>query len=247
MRYSNPHLVEQLASAYVLGTLAGGARRRFERLKHDRVDVALAVAHWEARLGGLAQSVAPVEPAPRVWRAIEARTRGTSPAADRPSVAAGSGWLRLAGWATGGLVAGLGLALAVLMVAPQLLMSPDQVALRAGERLPASYVGLLTDADGNGKVLVSSLRHGRVVTVKVIGPLQAPPAGQRMVLWAVPPEGAPFVLGTVPAQGSATSRLPDTSEKLLSKVGKLMVTLEAGEAPAVPGTVLLRGNCAKLW
>jgi anti-sigma-K factor RskA len=145
------------------------------------------------------------------------------------------------------LVAGAGVALAALMVAPTFFVTADQVAMRAGEKLPQSYVGLLTDAEGNGKVLVSSLRHGRVMTVKVIGPLQPPPAGRHMVLWAVPPEGTPFVLGTVPAKGSSVSRLPDTSEKLLSKVGKLVVTLETSESPAAPGAVLLRGNCAKLW
>ncbi|MBC5765575.1 anti-sigma factor [Ramlibacter albus] len=242
MRYSDPRLVDALASAYVLGTLAGGARRRFERLKADRVDVALVVAQWESRLGRLAGSVRPVEPAPRVWAAIEARTRPAyAPRGER------SGWVRVAGWGVGGLIAGAGVALAALMVAPTFFMSPDQVAMRAGEKLPASYVGLLTDAEGNGKVLVSSLRHGRVMTVKVIGPLQPPAAGQHMVLWAVPAEGAPFVLGTVPAKGSSVSQLPDTSEKLLSKVGKLMVSLESTASPATPGPVLLRGNCAKLW
>ena len=63
------------------------------------------------------------------------------------------------------------------------------------------------------------------------------------------PAGGPaFPLGAVPASGSAVSMLPDTSEKLLSKVGKLVVTLETETNPAKPSeTVVFSGNCAKLW
>lgn len=244
MRYSDPRLVDQLAAGYVLGTLAGAARRRFERLKHDRADVALSVAQWEARIHRLGEAVPPVEPAAHVWRAIQARTRGSARSTDARAAA---GWWRVAGWGAGGVIAGLGLALAALLTAPAFFTTTEHVAMRAGEKLPPSYVGLLTDEQGNGKVLVSSLRHGRTLTVKVIGPLPAPPASRHMVLWAVPADAPPFVLGAVPPQGSATSRLPDTSEKLLLKVGKLVVTLEASAAPQAPGDVLLRGNCAKLW
>lgn len=239
MRYSDPRLVDQLAAAYVLGTLAGGARRRFERLRQDRTDVALAVTQWEARLGRLGQTV-PSVPAPaRVWRAIDARTRPAPAALPRR----GLGLL----WGGGGVLAGLAMAWMLLVAAPTLFLTADQVALRAGGKLPQSYVGLLTDAEGNGKLLVSSLRHGDVMTVKAIGPMAPPPAGQHLVLWAVPATGMPFVLGTAPTSGSATARLPATSEQLLFKVGKLMVTLETSERPAAPGTVLYRGNCAKLW
>ena len=62
MRYSDPSLVDRLAAAYVLGSLAGGARRRFERLLQQRADVALTVAGWESRLGRLAQSIPPRAP-----------------------------------------------------------------------------------------------------------------------------------------------------------------------------------------
>jgi anti-sigma-K factor RskA len=241
MKYSDPQLVDSLAAAYVLGTLAGAARRRFERLVRDRGDVALAVAAWEQRLGGLAQ-VVPSRSAPaRVWQAIDQRTR---PAA--PRAAASWNWLP-AGFGIGGLVAGMLATLALLYVAPALFLSADQVALRSGGRLPQSYVGLLTDAQGNGKLLVSSLRHGRTMTVKVIGPIAPPPAGARLVLWALPAQGAPFVLGDVPASGSASSDLPGTSEQLLSKVTKLAVTLESVPAPAMPGPTVYAGNCAKLW
>jgi len=242
MKYSDPQLVEHLASAYVLGTLTGGARRRFERLRADRPDVQLATARWEARLGQLAHSVPALRPSPRVWKAIEARTRAPAAAAPR----SGGSWLRPAGWGFGGVAAGVLATVALLFSAPTLFLTADQVAMRAGEKLPQSYVGLLTDAQGNGKLLVSSLRHGRTMTVKVIGPI-TPPASGRLVLWAVPATGAAFALGTVPASGSAVSQLPGTSEQLLSKVTKLVVTLETTEAPSTPGTVVFSGNCAKLW
>ena len=176
------------------------------------------------------------------WRGIEARTR---PAAGQR--ARNPGWLKPAGFWLGGVAAGLIASLALVMVAPAIFLSADQAAMRSGEKLPQSYVGLLTDAQGDGKLLVSSLRHGRTMTVKVIGPITAPAAG-RLVLWAMPTDAPPFMLGPVPTSGSAVSMLPDTSEKLLSKVRKLAVTLESSERPAAPGPVLVfSGNCAKLW
>ena len=243
MKYSDPQLVEHLASAYVLGTLTGGARRRFERLRADRPDVQLATARWEARLGQLAHSVPALRPSPRVWKAIEARTRAPTAAAPR----SGGSWLRPAGWGFGGVAAGTLATVALLFSAPTLFLTADQVAMRAGEKLPQSYVGLLTDAQGNGKLLVSSLRHGRTMTVKVIGPIEPRGAGKQLVLWAVPAEGAPFVLGTSPVRGSAVAQLPDTSEKLLSKVTKLIVTEETTATPTTPGPMVFAGNCAKLW
>ena len=260
MRYTHPALLDHLASAYVLGTLGGGARRRFERLLRDRSDVQLLVAQWEGRLGMLASSVPVQQPPQRVWATIEARTRPR----DVKAAAAQGGWAG-ALWRRNGVLQGFaGVALGVIgtvaLVAavPTLFVSSDQVALRAGDKLPQAYVGLLTDAAGNGKVLVSSLRHGRTLTVKVIGPITLPAmpatsatmvgAAPQLVLWAVPADGAPFVLGTVPVAGSAVSVLPDTSEKLLLKVSKLMVTLETSATPQVPSsTVFFTGNCAKLW
>lgn len=260
MRYTHPALLDHLASAYVLGTLGGGARRRFERLLRDRSDVQLLVAQWEGRLGMLASSVPVQQPPQRVWAAIEARTRPR----DVKDAAAQGGWAGLL-WRRHGVLQGLagvvlGVVATVALVAavPTLFVSSDQVALRAGDKLPQAYVGLLTDEAGNGKVLVSSLRHGRTLTVKVIGPITLPAmpatsatmagAAPQLVLWAVPADGAPFVLGTVPVAGSAVSVLPDTSEKLLLKVSKLMVTLETSATPQVPSsTVLFTGNCAKLW
>ncbi len=268
MRYTDPALLEHLASQYVLGTLHGGARRRFERLQADRADIRLQVTSWEMRLGQLAQSVPPQQVSNRLWPAIAARTQPFSAQAAKadqraPSRAGGTsspvpmparpgwGWLKPAGFGFGGLTAGLLAASALFFTVPTLFVTSDQIAMRTGEKLPQSYVGLLTDAQGNGKLLASSLRQGKTMTIKVIGPITPPTAG-RLVMWAVPADpaknGQPFVLGNVPATGSATSQLPDTSEKLLSKVSKLIVTVETEPNPAKPSDALIySGNCAKLW
>jgi anti-sigma-K factor RskA len=243
MKYSHPALLEHLASSYVLGTLAGAARRRFERLQHDRADVRVLVAQWQGRLGQLAASIPAQQPSNKLWPAIAARTQ---PTAARQAFA-WANWLRPAGIGLGGLAAGVLALSAVFFTAPALFMTADQIAMRSGEKLPQSYVGLLTDAAGNGKVLASSLRHGKTMSIKVIGPF-TPPAAGRLVLWAIPANAPAFAIGTVPATGTAVAVLPDTSEKLLSKVSKLIVTVELDTAPLAPSAdVFLKGNCAKLW
>lgn len=247
MRYTQPELLEHLASSYVLGTLQGGARRRFERLRSDRIDVQSLVTLWEVRLGELALAIPPLEPSAKVWPAIAARTQGPKAQLAPLNPPAWLSWLMPAGFGFGGLAVGVLAASALFFLAPTLFVSSEQIAMRSGERLPPSYVGLLTDALGNGKVLVSSLRQGKTMTVKIIGPITEPPLG-RLVLWAYPNEGPPFTVGTVPTTGSAVSNLPDTSEKLFSTVSKLSITLETEAAPTSPhGPALFSGNCAKLW
>ncbi len=244
MRYTDPALVDHLASTWVLGTLAGGARRRFAALLQDRADLRLAVAQWETRLSPLGAQVPPRSAPARVWAAVDARTRPAAQAG--ASAGAGNAWWRPAGWGLGGLAAGVTLMAGLFLASPGLFVSADRVAMLTGQRLPQSYVGLLTDDQGNGKLLVSSLRHGRTMTIKVIGPITPPPQG-RLVLWAVPATGPAFALGAIPLAGSAVSQLPATSEQLLSRVQKLVVTQETGDAPTTPGPVVFSGNCAKLW
>jgi hypothetical protein len=83
------------------------------------------------------------------------------------------------------------------------------------------------------------------MTIKVIGSIARPPRQAR----AVGPARRRAALrpGHGADSGSAVSRLPDTSEKLLSKVRKLAVTLETSDSPHGSGALVFSGNCAKLW
>ena len=247
MRYTHPLLLEHLASSYVLGTLQSGARRRFERLQADRADVRALVSQWETRLGQLAISVAPRTPSAQLWPRIAARTlHGAAQSALPARSAWPRSWLPAASGLVG-LTAGALAASLLFSVAPTLFVSSTHIAMQSGERLPPSYVGLLTDDAGNGKVLVSSLRYGKTVAIKTIGAVAAPAQG-RLVLWALPSEAAPFALGTVPTTGTSVTTLPQTSEMMFSKTSKLAITVETEAQPSHPhGAFLFSGNCAKLW
>jgi anti-sigma-K factor RskA len=252
MRYSSPALLDHLASAYVLGTLRGRARNRFERLMRDRADVRLLVGQWQNRVHQLAGSIPPVQPSQRVWRNIQqhiSRPAAARSAAQVPQQAAPGFW----SWLKGGALIGSGFAAAMLMVLLQPLsfISVDRIAQQA-EKLPQSYVGLLLDETGAPAVLASSVRQGKTLTLKMLKPVAAP-AGAQLVLWALPTEGAPFKVGVIPpgipVRSSGTIELADTSEKLFAKVPRLIVTAElVNPAPAAPSTPpLLSGHCVKLW
>jgi anti-sigma-K factor RskA len=243
MRLSD-EAVEALSREYALGTLHGGARRRFEQMLRTSPRVASAVESWQQRLAHLAPSVAPLQPSPALWSGLEDRLFGAPRAAPQRK-----GWFARWGLPSlGGAVAGAFVCVLVLQQQPQLI-GRDTVP---ADTLPQSYVGLLSDASGQPVVLASSTRHGRLLSVKLLKPIAVPP-GQVARLWALPADGrAPFLVAQVPASGKAALALPDTSEHLFSKVPRLGVRLEPeGQALAPPGpgaeNFVASGACVKLW
>ena len=67
----NPSLIDQLAASYALGTLRGGARRRFETLARDNATLRAAALIWQSRLASVAELQPEVAPGPAVWKRIE--------------------------------------------------------------------------------------------------------------------------------------------------------------------------------
>ena len=61
----NPELLDRLASAYALGTLRGGARRRFETLAREQAPVRAAALIWQSRIASMNELQPQSEPSPR--------------------------------------------------------------------------------------------------------------------------------------------------------------------------------------
>lgn len=203
MDYSRPPLADRLAAEYVLGTLHGRARRRFETLLPAHPLLRDAVGRWQQRLVPLAASVPPVQPSPRVWAGLEQRlfhpAHATAPA---------RWWQRLGlwqGWAGGASLASVALAVALSLPAP---VQPPVVVVMGADSGPARFVASVS---ADGRSLVLRPLDGVQLT-----------AGQALELWAVPPAGAPRSLGLVSHQKATTV----LKAQLLQGVAAFAVSVE---------------------
>jgi anti-sigma-K factor RskA len=193
MDYSRRELADRLAAEYVLGTLQGPARRRFDSLLGAHPALRQAVTQWQQRLAPLSASVTSVTPPAQVWQGIEGRLF-----ADRAAMrdtAPARWWQRLALWRG---VSGLATAAAVAMFMVASQVPPPQAPIvvvlganpEAAQALNASFVASVS-ADG------------RALVLKPLNDLALSP-GRALELWAVPAQGAPRSLGLVQASGATT-------------------------------------------
>jgi anti-sigma-K factor RskA len=210
----NEPLVEKLAAEYVLGTLKGGARRRFEKLLPEHAILRRAVAEWQDRLHPIAEFSGDTQPSPRVWQAITRRLQlKTENDTSRRSF-----WLGLR--EDLGFWRGLGLVsttLATILLTVLLGRQADPVAPAA------SYVATLANDKAQAVALVTGDSKRKLLTVRLVNP-QAVAADKSLELWAVPKDGPPRSLGLLAADGSITLPLPENATP--QTIPLLAVTLE---------------------
>jgi anti-sigma-K factor RskA len=236
MNLRDPERADALAGEYVLGTLRGRARQRFERLARTERIVADAVRGWEERLLPLAEALSPIAPPSRVWAAILARIRIAAAAPRARSLPwTPAGWWR--GLALVGLATSLVLALALLNPAPQ----PED-----------TLVVVLAGQDAKPALVATSARASRHLTVKAIAPI-AVPSDRALELWMLPEGGNPRSLGLVSMvspTGIAHIALPAAADQALQNIPALAISLEpAGGSPTgLPtGPVLYSGPVQRLY
>ncbi len=221
----NDTLREMLAAEYAVGTLVGGARRRFERwMRHDAGLRRLAF-EWSERLVPLVTSVAPVAPPARVWTAIQGRIAGA------PRTAAPSAWWdRVALWrglsaafATIAVVA-LGVALReptverttvvrveappseappkIVEAPPRIVQAPPQVV--EVPVLPDAVATIVDPKSGAPVGVVVEEAHGKALLVQVASNIDVG-RGKSLQLWMAPRDATGMVsLGVLP---------PDATQK----------------------------------
>ncbi|KEF29955.1 hypothetical protein D777_03131 [Marinobacter nitratireducens] len=205
-----PERIESLAAEYVLGTLQGRARRRFERWMMESVTVRQEVWYWEEKLGMLASEVPSEVPPVSVWAAIEKRLWPEQMAAnDAPPQ--GKNWF-WTGWS-------LAATAAAMVMAVLFLQEPK---LPVGSQLS----GAIVQANVSDPLwLVSESAEQRLLKLR---PVAADPAqsGKDYELWIVPEDGQPLSLGVIPAGGVHQVTLTDKARATLSSSRTLAISLE---------------------
>lgn len=231
MKHDDPKLIDSLAAEYVLGTLTGRARRRFERWRASEWHVERRVQAWEERLVGLALRLTPMRPSPHVWDEIEKRIGRTAAPGTRPTHSTlPDGGRRIS------TLRALAASIAIFVVIVGGVMAwrvthPELLALATITNPNAVNPAWELRADAD-------LRHIRAVA---LGGVQ-PQAGKSFELWALPDNGgAPVSLGLMPDSGELTRTLTEAQRNALLGASKVAVSLEpAGGSPtgAPTGPVL---------
>ena len=205
-----PELLDRLAAAYALGSLRGGARRRFEQLAREYAQVRAAALLWQGRWSAFSEVQEPVQPDAAVWARIDnllqAEKTHAKLAQQRELATTKSPNRALAWWRGLAVVGSLATVAAVSvglwltgtaqqqMSSLQTQLQTTQAALQAAPQI--QYVAVLADGKADASMLVTfDPRNNQLVLQRVGGFKES--ANQSLQLWALPPQGAPRSLGVM--------------------------------------------------
>jgi anti-sigma-K factor RskA len=220
MKPNQPDVLDLLAAEFVLGTLSGAARRRFERWRGVDPFIERRVRAWEDRLAGLAFRLEPVTPSPGVWVSIERRI----------GPAQHGRWRALAASIAAIAVLGLG----------WLLWQELRVAEPQAQ-------AIIADKAGETLWRIEVAADGGYVEVSAFGAVGYPDQ-HSLELWALPPDAAPVSLGLMPASGRARLALDERQRAAIGLAANVAVSEEPpGGSPtgAPTGPVLFVAAIAR--
>jgi anti-sigma-K factor RskA len=253
----HPDLLDQLAAAHALGTLRGGARRRFEMLARENPAIRARALLWRERFAAMTELQRADQPSPNVWKRIENTVAAERPRAvpSRASSPVGPWWRRAA---LGGAFATLAAVAFSLWLLGEMrdrvgqLAQSEQarVAMAAQNaqltaRLEAQpdlrYVAVLADDRSAASMLVTFDPRHNTLTIKRVGGFQEA-SDKSLQLWALPAAGGPRSLGVL--GGGGVVRLA-TAQQQIGDAPALAISLEPlGGVPGEggpTGPVLFKG------
>jgi anti-sigma-K factor RskA len=204
--HRHPELLDRLAAAYAIGTLRGGARRRFETLARERAPVRAAALVWQSRVASMTELEPAVTPSPVVWtrihNLIDAERQQAAMAAARaePAPPPPTGWWRsLALWRGAAGAGALATVLAVVTTVglqDRLGAQIDELQAKLSNQPQIEYVAVLNDEQASASMLVTFDPKNRKLTLQRVGGYQEA-SDKSLQLWALPPGSKPRSLGVL--------------------------------------------------
>jgi anti-sigma-K factor RskA len=203
---NHPELLDQLAAAYAVGTLRGGARRRFETLAREQAPVRAAALIWQSRVASMNELQTATTPPPAVWTRIDnlvqaererAAMSSAREAASQPTP--GGWWRNLALWRSASAAGALATVLAVVTAVglrDDLGGQIGQLQAQLQATPAIEYVAVLNDDQASAAMLVTFDPKSARLTLQRVGGFQEA-SDKSLQLWALPPSGGPRSLGVL--------------------------------------------------
>lgn len=237
MRITDPGARSLLAAEYVLGTMKGKARARFELWLRSDPGLRREVASWQGRLEPLAGTVPEVKPSERVWRGIEDRIGARPPPRDN--------WFgSLAFWRGSSFAS----AAAAVLLFGYVALTPRDHALTPDNAM----VVVMADQQANPAMTVAWTMEQRTrprLRIRVMGHQEMAP-GTSWELWMLPGgDQPPKSLGLITTHDTQYVEIPPEMKARLDKAAGLAMSVEPekGSPTGLPtGPVLYSGKCVQI-
>lgn len=240
MKPRDPELLSLLAGEYVLGTLRGRARARFELWLRSDPALRREVGRWQERLQPMADTAPEVQPGAQVWQRIEARI---APRARGGAPVATGWWGSLAFW-RGASFASAALAALVFgwaALSPRDLGTPSEamvVVMADQDDRPAMTVAWMPEAGRQPRLRIRVIGHAEM----------APDTAWE--LWMLPGGDAPpRSLGLITTHETQFVELPAAVVRQLNGASGMAMSVEpkGGSPTGKPtGPVLYSGRCVQI-
>lgn len=222
MNYQTQSLRDMLAREYVLGTMTGRVRKRFERLLMNDRELKVTVNALQNNLYPLYDNITPIQPSPIVWRKIQERLNFVGKKL--------AFWSRFGFWRNFAVVnLCLSIALAVLLINTK----PDSPV----------YMAVLSGENNQAILLAQAGLNKHEITIQAIAPIEVKSTNS-LELWLIAGAAPPQSLGLLPASGKRIIAIPEMLQTGISANNILAVSLEpAGGSPThqPTGPVLFKG------
>lgn len=234
MKMQSKSLRNHLAAEYVLGTLAGRARKRFEFYIHQDPSLQALVQKWGHVLHPMGSLLKPIKPPKRVWKSIEQRLRLTD--------SSKGFWNNLAIWRT---FSALGAALAVVV---GLYLGPLQPISHV--EVSTDYLAVIQNSQLQGAWVVSTDVKQKRLIVRNLKTQQLA-SNKDFELWLLPAANkkktfkAPISVGLIKSGSKTEIVLSDVQLSAIQQAGGVAVSLEplGGSPTGLPtGPVLYQGK-----
>ncbi len=243
MKLDHPELQSRLAAEYVLGTMRGGARRRFEEYLRDSQTLRIAVSQWETRLMPMADQVPPVTPPDRVWKKIVGRVSGS-----KTQALAGIGKQNAANSRTSWRLFDSLLFWRNLGLSASTLVIVLTVGLFAGNGWQARdpMMTAVLEDDGVARMIVEQPRAD-LLMIKMVKPWKTA-STKSLQLWVMPKDGPPRSIGIINQDGSTKIRMQDLPSMLDNGLSFAVSKEPPGGSPTgqPTGMILCKGVIATM-
>jgi len=222
-RYQKPAVFETLALSYVMGTLHGKARLRFEQLMDKHFYLRAVTQAYQQQVASLNTLLPEEAPPARVWDAISQELKLDAAKRETATSNKQRSWRDFLPWS-----------LAVLSSVAASVM----VALVINLNQPAAYVATLSSPAAKDKLALATVSRERMqIAVKV--PDNALPVNNKdqvATLWCLHKDKnrPPLRIGTIDTSGEYFMAIDKAAWEDMATVSDIVISLEPADATQTP-------------